>query len=215
MSWLRLVRCWRFLLLIALAASPAGRVAADSTVVFNEIHYHPATEEADSEWLELHNQMSVSMDLSGWQLAGGVQFAFPPGTVISGGGRLVIAAHPAGLAAAAGATNVLGPLTGRLANSGETLELRNNNGRLMDAVEYGTDGAWPVAPDGWGVTLAKRAPNLASAPAANWMASAQVGGTPGAVNFPPAATGFGPGAGGGRPAMALRGFGDEPRDRVA
>src|ERR1051326_908988 len=50
---------------------------ADSVVVFNEIMYHPATNEPALEWLELHNQMAVNMDLSGWSLDGGVQFKFP------------------------------------------------------------------------------------------------------------------------------------------
>ena len=50
------------------------RAVADSTVVFNEIMYHPSTNEAALEWVELHNQMAVNMDVSGWSLQGGVQF---------------------------------------------------------------------------------------------------------------------------------------------
>ena len=42
-----------------------SRALADSTVVFNEIMYHPATNEPALEWIELHNQMAVSMDISG------------------------------------------------------------------------------------------------------------------------------------------------------
>ena len=41
---------------------------ADSTVVFNEVHYHPADRESSLEWIELYNQMAVTMDLSGWRL---------------------------------------------------------------------------------------------------------------------------------------------------
>jgi hypothetical protein len=54
----------------------------------------------------------------------------------------------------------------------------------MDWVEYGTDGDWPVGPDGGGVSLAKLNPNAASSPATNWTISAKIGGTPGAPNFP-------------------------------
>jgi len=127
--------------------------------------YHPAVDEPDFEWIELHNQMAVNMDISNWSLAGGIQFRFPEGTVLHGGGYLVVALNPAALAAATGATNVMGPFAGRLSNAGEKLELRNNNQRLMDEVKYGSDGDWPVAPDGAGVSLAKRHPDLASAPA--------------------------------------------------
>ena len=157
---------------------------ADSTVVFNEIMYHPLTNETQMEWVELHNQMAVDMDISGWSLGGGIQFQFAEGTIVSGGGYLVVAISPATLIAATGATNVLGPFTGRLSNSGDTLSLINNNGREMDSVTYGTDTDWPVGPDGGGVSLAKFNPDAGSGLAANWRSSAQVGGTPGALNFP-------------------------------
>ena len=169
--------------LAALIFSLAAR--ADSTVVINEIMYHPASNESGLEWIELHNQMAVNMDLSGWSIDGGIQFRFSEGTVLPGGGYLVLAISPATLATATGLTNVYGPFQGRLANSGEPLELRNNNQRLMDAVDYGVEGDWPVGPDGSGVALAKINPNSASAPASNWRASAQIGGTPGKANFPP------------------------------
>src|SRR5438128_2039397 len=161
-----------------------SRARADSTVVFNEIMYHPATNEPALEWIELHNQMAVNMDISGWSLAGDVQFRFAEGTVVPGGAYVVVAISPTALAAASGYTEAFGPFSGRLSNSGARLELRNNNQRLMDRVEYGTDGDWPVGPDGGGVSLAKISPNAASPPSTNWTPSAQVGGTPGAPNFP-------------------------------
>lgn len=159
------------------------RARADSTVVFNEIHYHPPDQESALEWVELHNQMAVNMDLSGWRLAGGISYLFPSGTVLAGGAQLVIAANPAALVEL-GVTNVLGPFQGRLSNSGETLELRNNNQRLMDDLSYGTDSEWPVSPDGHGPSLAKFQETSATAPPENWRASALRGGTPGRRNFP-------------------------------
>ncbi|OQB94070.1 MAG: CotH protein [Verrucomicrobia bacterium ADurb.Bin118] len=180
-------RLWVFsVMLLGLLAGGTGGVRADSVVVFNEIMYHPPSNEAALEWVELHNQMAVNVDLSRWSLSGGIDFAFPEGTVIPGQGYLVIASSPADLMAVTGLTNVLGPFQGRLANNGERLELRNNNQRLMARVTYGVEGDWPVAPDGSGVSLAKRTENAASEPAANWTMSAEVGGTPGRRNFHPA-----------------------------
>ncbi|MBI2926312.1 MAG: lamin tail domain-containing protein, partial [Verrucomicrobia bacterium] len=176
-------RCFTLLLLASCFAR-----AADSTVVFNELMYHPATNEAALEWVELHNQMAVDMDLSAWSIEGGVEFQFLQGTVLRGGAHLVVALDPVSLQAATGITNVVGPFIGRLANAGERLELRNNNHRLMDVVSYGVEGDWPVGPDGSGVSLAKADPNTGSAPAQNWVASAQIGGTPGARNVPDGAS---------------------------
>src|SRR5437762_11966432 len=66
-------------------------LAADSPVVFNEIMYHPLTNESALEWVELQNQMSVDMDRSGSSVDGGIHFQFSEGTVLRGGGYLVVA----------------------------------------------------------------------------------------------------------------------------
>jgi hypothetical protein len=159
-----------------------SRVVLDSTVVFNEIMYHPTGSDAAAEWIELHNQMAVDMDLSGWYLDGGVEFRFADGTIISGGGYLVVAASPSELEASAGLSGVPGPFSGRLANEGELLQLRNNNDRIMDEIEYGDDAPWPVGPDGSGASLAKTDPNSATMQPENWATSPSVGGTTGAPN---------------------------------
>lgn len=147
---------------------------SDSVIVFNEIMYHP-TPNAEAEWVELHNQMSVDIDLSRWQLEGGTQYSFPERTIIPGGGYLVIAAVPE--------ADMLGPLVGRLNNAGDSLRLISASGRLMNEVRYNDRGAWPVAPDGSGASLAKVVRDSAAPDAANWSWSHEVGGTPGALNF--------------------------------
>jgi hypothetical protein len=173
------------LLTLSLAAWVAADLRADSVVVFNEIQYHPREREPELEWLELHNLMAVDVDISGWYLSDGVSYEFPAGTVVPGGGYLVVAISPAALVAETGVAGALGPFVGRLSNAGERLELRDLNGRVMDRVRYGVGGDWPVAPDGSGVSLAKLHPARGSERAANWRASARVGGTPGCENFPP------------------------------
>ena len=167
---------------LLLALLPAAGWA-ESVVAFNEIMYHPATNEPGLEWVELHNPMSVAADLSGWRLADGIEYVFPNNTVIQAGGYLVVAVSPTTLAATAEVTNLYGPFTGRLSNAGEKLQLFDLNQRLIDEVNYGSDGNWPAGADGAGVSLAKKHPNLASRTAESWTVSAQMGGTPGAANF--------------------------------
>src|SRR5688572_5790903 len=107
--------------LCALAAMfplAAPSALADSTVVFSEIMYHPAGNEPALEWIELHNQMAVDMDISDWRLAGGVHFVFPEETILGGGDYLVVAASPGALQAASGYADAWGPLEGRIDNSG-------------------------------------------------------------------------------------------------
>ncbi|WP_367871438.1 lamin tail domain-containing protein [Luteolibacter sp. Populi] len=154
----------------------------DAVVTINEIHYNPLLTQ-DAEWVELHNQMAVNVDISGWSLGDGVTFKIPAGIVIPGGGYRIIAKTP-GHASLAGIPGVLGPFAGNLSNSGETIDLLNSSGRLMDRLEYSDSGDWPVAADGAGATLAKRKPGLAAANPANWRASLAPGGSPATVNFP-------------------------------
>ena len=52
------------------------RRVLDSTVVFNEVMYNPPGIDTDDslEWIELYNQLAVNMDVSEWELEGGVDF---------------------------------------------------------------------------------------------------------------------------------------------
>ena len=185
-SWIRFSGVMRICILMfcAILGTTPGTLHADGVIVFNEIMYHPPVNEAAMEWVELFNQNSVDVDLSGWSVGKGIEFSFPEGTVIRGGGYLVVASSPSSLMLSTGLTNVFGPFSGRLSNSGETLELRNRNGRIMDTVSYGVDGDWPVGPDGGGVSLVKKKESLGGDSAFVWGMSPQPGGTPGQRNFP-------------------------------
>ena len=143
------------------------RFVLDSTVVFNEIMYHPAGASQSLEFIELYNQMAVDVDVSGWRFTNGVEFTFAEGTKVPGRGYAVIAKDPAALFAATGVT-ALGAYGGELSNSGEQLALSDRNSREMDVLTYSDGDRWPVAPDGTGVSLAKINKDGASAAVENW-----------------------------------------------
>ena len=169
-------------LAVLLLVAPGGFAATDSIVTINELHYNPAAPGGGGsatvpEWMELHNPMSIRVDLGGWSVRGGVNYVFPEGTVMEPGGYLVVSAT-AGVPAGA-----IGPLAGRLNNDGEEIRLHERWGRMMDRVDYRKSGEWPAAPDGGGPSLAKRRPESASELASSWVASAAVDGTPGQENF--------------------------------
>lgn len=158
--------------------------AADTTTVFNEVMYHPALS-TDSEWIELANLMAVNMDLSGWEITGGINYTFPEGTVIPAGSHLVVAAQPSVLASQTGLSGILGPWIGSLNNGGETLVLRDRARRVMDELSYADNSHWPAAADGGGFSLARRAGAVSGKLPEHWVASVLRGGTPGVDNFAP------------------------------
>jgi len=156
--------------------------SGDSVVTFNEIMYNPAASDSGGEWVELHNQLSVDVDLSGWRLSDGVDYTFAEGTTLGGGDYLVVAKDPSALELAAGINNVFGGWSGSLSNSGETIRLRDHNNRVMDELDYNDAGQFPVAADGSGASLAKTSEHAATGDPASWGFSADSGGTPGSVN---------------------------------
>ena len=160
----------------------AGLTLGDSVVTFNELNYNPASGDAGGEWIELHNQLSVDVELSGWRLAEGVEYEFAAGTTIGGGEYLVIAKDPAAFEAASGLSGVLGGYAGSLSNGGETLHLLDLNDRVMDELIYDDAGEWPVAADGSGATLAKIDEHLGTGDPNSWTFSSNLGGTPGFDN---------------------------------
>ena len=92
--------------------SPEARRMLDSTVVFNEINYNSVRSDQQTEWIEFYNQLRVDVNISEWQLRGGVRFDFPDGTIVPGRGYLLVASDPIASSAVSGET-VIGPWEGR------------------------------------------------------------------------------------------------------
>ena len=149
------------------AASQSFTTTAATTrsVVLNEIHYHPVElpafdvsgnpvvtlAEEQHEFLEIKNVTGSPITLTGWKISSGVDYLFTAGTVIPAGGHLVIAKNPTRLQTVyAGLTGVLGPFTGTLKNSGDTVALKDQNGTTVDTVNYDRAFPWPNSPDALG-----------------------------------------------------------------
>jgi Lamin Tail Domain/CotH kinase protein/Bacterial TSP3 repeat len=174
-------------------------------VSINEIMYHPlqpslGAEPLGEEFIELFNRGATNVDLSGWRFNKGVNFTFAPNTILAPGGYLVVSADLAVFAARhPGVANVVGPWVGTLANNGETIELKNAVGDVVDSVAYASEGDWAARQrgpndlnhrgwkwsspaDGLGKSMERRNPNLTDDNGQNWAPSAGNGGTPGQVN---------------------------------
>ncbi len=150
-----------------------------SDIVINEIHYDPAIKTEQSEFIELFNTGTASIDLENWQIAGAVQFVFPAGTQISAGGYLVIAQNPSVLRSRF-AANALGPWSGLLSNQGETVELRDASGALVDKVTYKQGFPWPTVGDPPGYSIELVNPTFDNDLGGNWRRS--IRGSAGALN---------------------------------
>ena len=157
-----------------------GPSSRRTPIVLSEIMYKPAAR-ADGrnvEFLELFNSNPYFQDLSGYRLAGDIQYAFPPGTVLPAGGFLAVAAAPADLQSVYGLASVLGPYTNSLKASG-TLRLLDEAGAVLLDMEYQDTAPWPAAADGAGHSLVLARPSYGEADPRAWDISDVIGGSPG------------------------------------
>ena len=159
------------------AVSPAG------WVVINEIMYHPAAPGA--EYVELLNRhLSRSFDLSGMRLSG-VDFVFPPGTVIGPGEIILVVEDAVDFNLAYGAAPIVGVYDGNLDNGGENLRLLVTGAveEVIDEVRYDDEAPWPTTADGGGPSLQLIDSGQDNNRVANWCVSAVPPFSPALVNI--------------------------------
>ncbi len=163
-----------------LAFEPLGQCSRRTSLVISEIMYHPTN--SDLEFVEIFNSRGEPQDLSGYQLKGSADYIFPNGTVLAGGGFLVVAKSPTDLQAAYGFTGVLGPFTNNLPNDNGTVKLLNQAGGVMLQVDYSDNPPWPAAADGAGHSLVLAHASYGENDPLAWAASDAVGGSPGRLD---------------------------------
>ena len=151
-----------------------------TSLVISEIMYHPTN--GILEFVEIFNSRGEPQDMSGYQLAGSINYTFQSGTVIPGGGFLVVARSLVDLQSAYGITGVLGPYTNNLPNSSGTVMLLSQAGALLLQVNYGSTWPWPIAPDGAGHSIVLARPSYGDDNVLAWAASDSVGGSPGRLD---------------------------------
>jgi hypothetical protein len=176
-------------------------------VIISEVNYHPAAApagssltEAQLEFVELYNRSGVTLDVSSWQLQGGVDFTLPVGTTLSAGHTIVVVGFdPANLGLATQfrvvhgiSTQValLGPFAGRLANDNDEIRLLAPTDPpagevdpvyyLVDRVTYRDSTPWPTQADGAGKSLTRTNADNFGDEATSWSASDP---SPGSTQF--------------------------------
>ena len=170
--------------------------------IISEVMYRADSvlpEDVRDEWIEIHNPTLEAIDLTAYSFDKGIGFIFPA-VSIPANGYLVVAADLVEFNANfSGVTNVVGPWSGKLSNSGETITLVDPAGLKVDEIRYADEGDWATRArgpldrghEGWtwiaehnggGRSLELINPSLSNKAGQNWSASSTIGGTPGAVN---------------------------------
>lgn len=123
-----------------------GRVKAPTTLEptldFGVIEANPASGNQDEEFIQVVNPNSIAVDISNWQVMGGVQHVFAAGTVLPSNGVLYLSPNVAAFRARSSSPNggeglfVQGGYRGHLSSFGETLTLLDSAGLTISSVSY-------------------------------------------------------------------------------
>lgn len=162
-------------------------------VVINEIMYNSPEGGTDTlEYIELYNADIIVHNLAGWYFSAGVEMILPDYELLPG--DYLVVAYNANAVFNTFGVEALQWTSGGLSNSGETIELKNAANVVIDFVLFDDAAPWPVAPDGYGPSLALYDPSFDNSLGVNWGAETNflavnadgipVYGTPGASNFP-------------------------------
>jgi hypothetical protein len=150
-------------------------------IIFSEIMYHPKprVDGRNMDFVEIYNGEPIFIDMSGWKIAGGIDFTFPDGFKIGAGQFVVIAADPDAIQTNYGISEVMGPYLHSLSDTQDTLRLLNQAGAVRDELTYSTDAPWPPEADGAGHSLVCLRPSYGEDDPRAWGASQLIGGSPG------------------------------------
>lgn len=165
-------------LLTRVALAQAQAAVGAEEVIVNEIFYDPISKTELIEFIELYNRGPQRVDLVNWTLVGAVDYTFPPGSVLEPGAFVLVAQQPAALQSRYG-VDALGPFSGALNNSGETITLRNAVAGVVDEVTYALGFPWPVTGDEPERSIQLINPAFDNQQPSNWRSALP---TPGAAN---------------------------------
>lgn len=170
---------------------PASYQALLNNLRITEVMYQPAASSnaGDYEFIELQNIETAPLDLSGVRFTNGLDYTFPQGTTLAGGGFIVVARdRGAFLSRYPSAVGVLAPgaFTGALDNTGETLALTLPAPWYVHIVRFRYEPTWFATTAGGGYSLVTPEPATTSPhnwlEQTTWRASAAVNGSPGAAD---------------------------------
>ncbi len=154
----------------------------------SEIMYHPADtgnpDDPNTEFIELTNIGSETIDLSLVEFTNGVSFIFPSYELAPSGYCLVVKDAAAFTARYGSGLPIVSQYTGSLSNAGERLELLDAVGTVIHSFRFQDD--WFDTTDGMGFSLTvkdpRANPNTLDSKSA-WRPSTTEGGSPGSANL--------------------------------
>lgn len=116
--------------------------SGDAVVTIHSFEVNPSSGNQQQEFIVLTNAMPFSVDISDWELSGGVRFKFRPGTVMTSNSMLFVSPNVVAFRGRTAGPRggqghfVVGGLEGQLSTRGESVLLHDQWGRLVHTNGY-------------------------------------------------------------------------------
>ncbi|MFN8416271.1 MAG: CotH kinase family protein [Cytophagaceae bacterium] len=161
--------------------------ASPLKIIVNEINYKSSPFKDAGDWIELYNNGTNDVDMSGWYIQDSKhynKYVFPMNTIVKSGEYLVLYSdnalfsnrHPF-------VTNKIGPIGFNWDNNGEQIRLYTATGTKYLEFTYDNNLPWPIEANGVGYTIQLTNFNADPSLAASWEISCMEG-TPGGAPTP-------------------------------
>jgi hypothetical protein len=153
-------------------------------LTFNEVNYQSSTANDAGDWIELRNNTSNAINISGWIYKDEInanQFLVPSGTSINAGEHLVLYSDFTKFTTQHSVTNKIGPFLFDLVNTGEVLRLYDAAGKIQTSLFYLPNNGWPDSANAKGKTMELINPISNINLAVSWKNSCK-NGTPAVIN---------------------------------
>lgn len=160
-----------------------------SKLLISEISYNPilqligndTIQSKNLEFIEIKNFSNSNIEISGFEISGGISYKFPLNSEIKAYSLIVIASDSASFKKIYGFSPT-GQFAGNLSNDDEEVILNNPVGRTLSKIRYNDNGIWFNAADGSGYTLVSSSYfiNQSIDSQSNWRVSTNWLGSPGA-----------------------------------
>jgi len=153
-------------------------VERDSGLRVTEIMYNPLGGDK-YEFIELTNAGGAPFSLAQSHFEG-ISFTFPADApLLLPGESVVLVRNPTAFAQRYPYAPIGGVYEGQLSNKGETITLKDWQGKVIASATYNDEAGWPLSPDGSGDSLVLVSPTGDPNNPKNWRASPQIHGSPG------------------------------------
>ncbi len=171
-----------FVLAIAIIIITCISAQATQAIVINEIMFDPNGTDSGREWIEIYNEGAAQLDISAYKLSESgsahILNSFQGDLLLDSHEYAIIADDPnAFLLDYPDYEGTLIDSSFSLVNTGELLEILDENSEVIDTVFY--NSSWG---GGLGFSLELKNPSIDNSVGSNWLSSSIEKGTPGDVN---------------------------------